>query len=92
MRYAMEGLSNQVLAAEYRTVFPDEAVLAAVLEQSQQTLADRALPSIDSELVRIIGVCRLPCEFTRQHRKGWLLVHHTIGSFRTSESCIELFT
>jgi len=49
VRYALEGLSNQVLAAEYRTVLPDEAVLTAALEQSQQELAQRKLQSIDSE-------------------------------------------
>ena len=48
-RYALEGLSNQVLAAEYRTVLPDEAVLTAALEQSQQALVERRLPSNDSE-------------------------------------------
>lgn len=47
-RYALEGLSNQVLAAEYRTVLPDETVLTAALEQSRQVLAEKAQPGIDS--------------------------------------------
>lgn len=38
-RYALEGLSNKVLAAEYRTALPDEAVLAAELDKTRQRLA-----------------------------------------------------
>ncbi len=30
--YALEGLSNKVLAAEYQMVLPDEKLLAAALE------------------------------------------------------------
>ena len=48
-RYALDGLSNRVLAAEYRTVLPDEAVLTAALEQSQQALVERELLRNDSE-------------------------------------------
>ncbi|MNY64904.1 hypothetical protein D3C86_2020820 [compost metagenome] len=39
--YALEGLSNQVLAAEYRALLPDEAALAAELERSQRALGAR---------------------------------------------------
>jgi predicted nuclease of restriction endonuclease-like (RecB) superfamily len=38
-RYALEGLPNKVLAAEYKTVLPDEEVLAAELDRTQQRLA-----------------------------------------------------
>jgi len=38
-RYALEGLPNKVLAAEYRTALPDEAVLAAELDKSRRLLA-----------------------------------------------------
>lgn len=38
-RYALEGLPNKVLAAEYRTVLPDEATLAAELRKTQAALA-----------------------------------------------------
>ena len=38
-RYALEGLSNKVLAAEYRTALPDEEVLAAELDRTRQLLA-----------------------------------------------------
>ena len=38
-RYALEGLPNKVLAAEYRTALPDEAVLAAELDKSRLLLA-----------------------------------------------------
>ena len=37
--YALEGLPNKVLAAEYRTALPDEEVLAAELDRTQQRLA-----------------------------------------------------
>lgn len=36
--YALEGLPNTVMAAEYRMVLPDEKVLAAELEKTQRAL------------------------------------------------------
>lgn len=41
--YALEGLQNKVLAAEYQTVLPDEKVLAEELERSRQELEARRL-------------------------------------------------
>jgi predicted nuclease of restriction endonuclease-like (RecB) superfamily len=41
VRYALEGLPNKVLAAEYRTTLPDEHVLAAELERTSRLLAQR---------------------------------------------------
>ena len=41
--YALEGLSNKVLAAEYQTVLPDEKVLAEELERSREELEGRRL-------------------------------------------------
>lgn len=40
--YALEGLPNKVLAAEYRTLLPDEQRLAAELTKTQHQLAARA--------------------------------------------------
>ena len=37
-RYALEGLSNKVLAAEYRITLPDETVLAAELDRTRQAI------------------------------------------------------
>ena len=37
-RYALEGLSNNVLAAEYRIALPDETVLAAELDRTRQAM------------------------------------------------------
>jgi hypothetical protein len=37
-RYALEGLPNKVLAAEYRTTLPDEEVLAAELERTHKMI------------------------------------------------------
>ena len=40
-RYALEGLPNKVLAAEYRMALPDEKVLAAELEHTRKMLETR---------------------------------------------------
>ncbi|MCF6159247.1 MAG: DUF1016 domain-containing protein [wastewater metagenome] len=40
--YALEGLSNKVLAAEYRTALPDEKAIAAELERTRRILEGRA--------------------------------------------------
>ena len=37
-RYALEGLPNKVLAAEYRTTLPDEHVIAAELDRTRKML------------------------------------------------------
>ncbi len=37
-RYALDGLPNKVLAAEYRTALPDEALLAAELDKTRHQL------------------------------------------------------
>ena len=48
-RYALEGLSSKVLAAEYRTALPSEETLAAELEHTRKTLEQRARQGLDSE-------------------------------------------
>ena len=40
-RYALEGLSNNVLAAEYWIALPDETVLAAELDRTRQAMEHR---------------------------------------------------
>ena len=40
-RYALEGLPNKVLAAEYRMALPDEKVLATELEHTRRMLEGR---------------------------------------------------
>lgn len=40
-RYALEGLPNQILAAEYRTALPDEKAIAAELEHTREALEVR---------------------------------------------------
>lgn len=40
-RYALEGLSNQVLAAEYRALLPSEEALVAEMERTRQALEAR---------------------------------------------------
>ena len=41
VKYALEGLPNKVLAAEYKTALPDERLLAEELKKTQKTLARR---------------------------------------------------
>ena len=41
-QYALEGLSNKVMAAEYRIALPDETVLAAELDRTRQAMEQRA--------------------------------------------------
>jgi len=45
-RYALEGLPNKVLAAEYRMALPDEAVLAEELRRTQDALLHRTMPGL----------------------------------------------
>ncbi len=40
-RYALEGLPNKVLAAEYRTTLPDEKTLATELSKTRKLLEER---------------------------------------------------
>ena len=40
-RYALEGLPNKVLAAEYQTVLPDEKLLAEELDKTRRELESR---------------------------------------------------
>ncbi len=39
--YALDNLANKVLAAEYRTVLPNENLIAEELERSQVKLIER---------------------------------------------------
>jgi len=41
--YALDGLPNKILAAEYKTVLPDEKLLADEIEKTQQALSIRKL-------------------------------------------------
>ncbi len=40
-KYALEGLPNKVLAAEYKTALPDEKLIAAELERTRRALDKR---------------------------------------------------
>jgi len=42
--YALEGLPNKVLAAEYRTVLPDEKLLADELVRTRRRVSLRPQP------------------------------------------------
>lgn len=47
-RYALEGLPNKVMAAEYRTALPDEKELAVEIERTQALLEERKKHSLNS--------------------------------------------
>ena len=48
-RYALEGLPNKVLAAEYQTVLPDEKLLVDELARTRRELESRRAVPLDSE-------------------------------------------
>ncbi len=41
-RYALDGLPNKVMAAEYKTALPDEAILAAEIDRTREVVNLRA--------------------------------------------------
>lgn len=41
--YALEGLPNKILAAEYRTALPDERLIADELERTRRLLDVRQI-------------------------------------------------
>ncbi|MDE0368115.1 MAG: PDDEXK nuclease domain-containing protein [Gammaproteobacteria bacterium] len=44
-RYALEGLPNKVMAAEYRTTLPDEELLASEIERTRTMLVQGTAPN-----------------------------------------------
>ena len=42
-KYALEGLPNKVMAAEYRTTLPDEKILASEIDRTREALNARDL-------------------------------------------------
>ncbi|MBA3013955.1 MAG: DUF1016 family protein [Proteobacteria bacterium] len=44
-RYALEGLTNKVLAAEYKMVLPDEKILVAEIDRTRRALVDGGVAS-----------------------------------------------
>ena len=40
-RYALDGLPNKILATEYRTVLPDEELIADEIEKTRRQLETR---------------------------------------------------
>jgi hypothetical protein len=59
--YALDNLPNKVLAAEYKTVLPDEKLIAEELERSRRELEKRVSVSRASE-TRLI--------FTREEERN----------------------
>lgn len=72
-RYALEGLPNKVMAAEYRTVLPDEMILVAEIERTREILEERklaALPSLRKGSTKSKGTTRLSEPAARQGSQG----------------------
>jgi predicted nuclease of restriction endonuclease-like (RecB) superfamily len=61
VRYALEGLPNKVLAAEYRTTLPDERLIANALATTRRQLETRRLsrPAGGRERLRVTLTRRL---------------------------------
>ena len=70
-RYALDGLPNKVMAAEYKTALPDEAILAAEIDRTREVLSRRGLlprekvekRGLDQQILdyiirRIVELCR----------------------------------
>ena len=51
--YALEGLPNKVLAAEYRTSLPDEETIAAEVERTRKLLEGRFHPAENGRKVKL---------------------------------------
>ena len=47
--YALEGLSNNVMAAEYRVTLPDEKLLAAELDRTRQEMEGRNASALEPD-------------------------------------------
>ena len=43
VRYALDGLPNKVMAAEYKTALPDEKILATEINRIREALSRRGL-------------------------------------------------
>ena len=66
-RYALEGLPNKVMAAEYRTTLPDEKVLAAEIDRTRQVINLRGRPL---RAVLKLGRAKLTVENPKQRAAG----------------------
>lgn len=49
-QYALDGLPNKVMAAEYRIALPDEAVLAAELDRTRKAIELRGLVTLEAPI------------------------------------------
>lgn len=61
VRYALDGLPNQVMAAEYKTALPDEEILAAEIDRTRQVI------NLRTEIKS--GTPTLPVEKPKQETK-----------------------
>jgi YhcG PDDEXK nuclease domain len=48
--YALDGLPNKIMAAEYQMMLPDEGLLATELERTRKRLEERSLLKADKAL------------------------------------------
>ena len=67
-RYALEGLPNNVMAAEYRITLPNEELLAAEIDRTRQVIESRGSITSEAPLSNYLKMARRHCR--RNHRSA----------------------
>ena len=68
-RYALDGLPNKVMAAEYKTALPDEAILAAEIDRTRQVINLRAEMRAGAPTLRAELTVKKPKQETKTRAK-----------------------
>ena len=68
-RYALDGLPNQVMAAEYKTALPDEEILAAEIDRTRQVINLRTTARLGSLTARAEVTVENPKQGTKTRAK-----------------------
>ena len=69
-RYALEGLPNKVMAAEYQVALPDESLLASEIDRARQTINFRISARAGTPVVNIAVKADKPTQRLPAGRKG----------------------
>ena len=68
-QYALDGLPNKVMAAEYKTALPDEAILAAEIDRTRQVINLRAEIRVGAPTLRAELTVEKPKQGTKTRAK-----------------------
>ena len=68
-RYTLDGLPNQVMAAEYKTALPDEEILAAEIDRTRQVINLRTTARLGSLTARAEVAVENPKQGTKTRAK-----------------------